>query len=494
MSNRRAFLRLAAAGAMWPAARAWAQKAAKKPEGILVNDVHGQLSATWVYRIVQPETLDGLRAALRLASREKRALCIAGGRHSMGSQAFAADGVLVDTRKLAKVLSFDAERGLVELEAGIEWPELLEALKTLQPPERKWAFNQKQTGADRLTLGGSLAANAHGRGLTLPPMISDVEAIKLLDARGRLIECSRTENAELFGLAIGGYGLFGVIYSVTLRLVPRRQLERVVEVRTIEGLAGAFAERIGEGFLYGDFQYAIDDASPEFLRRGVFSCYRPVAEEQPIAPTQRELGEHDWEELLYLAHTDKSAAFRRYADYYLSTNGQIYWSDEHQMSIYPENYHRTIDQRRGAANRGTEVITEIYCEREALEAFMAEVRTYALRAKTEIIYGTVRWIEQDRESFLAWAKKPYACVIFNLHVERTSTGLIRAADAFRALIDIGLRHGGSYYPTYHRYALRRQVEAAFPQFAEFLKLKRKYDPGELFQSDWYRHYKKMFFG
>ena len=47
MGNRRAFLRLAAAGAIWPTV-AWSQKAAKKPEGILVNDVHGQLSATWV--------------------------------------------------------------------------------------------------------------------------------------------------------------------------------------------------------------------------------------------------------------------------------------------------------------------------------------------------------------------------------------------------------------------------------------------------------------
>ena len=491
MADRREFLRRAAAGALWPTA-AWAQKASKKPEGILVNDVHGQLSATWVHRIVQPETLDAVRSALRFAAREKRGLCIAGGRHAMGSQAFASDGVLIDTRKLTKVLSFDAERGLIEVEAGIEWPELLQVLAERQPEGRKWAFNQKQTGADRLTLGGSLAANAHGRGLTLPPIIGDVEAIKLLDHRGQLVECNRQQNAELFSLAIGGYGLFGFIYSVTLRLVPRRELERVVEVRTIDGLAAAFASRIADGFLYGDFQYAIDDASPDFLRRGVFSCYRPVAEERPIPPSQRELGERDWTELLYLAHADKAAAFKRYADYYVSTNGQLYWSDEAQMSIYPDNYHRDIDQRLGSANRATEVITEIYCDRDALEAFMAEVRSYALGARTQIVYGTVRLIEQDRESFLAWAKKPYACIIFNLHVERTSTGLIRASDAFRALIDIGLRHGGSYYPTYHRYALRRQVEAAFPQFADFLKLKRKYDPGELFQSDWYRHYKKMF--
>ena len=120
MPSRRDFLRLAALSALAPREGAWAQaRKAKKPEGILVNDVHAQLSATWVNRIVQPVTLDAVRAALRLARRENRALCIAGGRHSMGSQAFADDGVLVDTTKLTKVLAFDAERGLIEVESGM---------------------------------------------------------------------------------------------------------------------------------------------------------------------------------------------------------------------------------------------------------------------------------------------------------------------------------------------------------------------------------------
>src|SRR5688500_19327824 len=42
------------------------------------------------------------------------------------------------------------------------------------------------------------------------------------------------------------------------------------------------------------------------------------------------------------------------------------------------------------------------------------------RDKVDIIYGTVRLIEQDRESFLPWARRPYACVIFNVHVEHTT--------------------------------------------------------------------------
>jgi len=74
----------------------------------------------------------------------------------------------------------------------------------------------------------------------------------------------------------------------------------------------------------------------------------------------------------------------------------------------------------------------------------------------------------------------------------TGEGLRHAANAFRRLIDLGIRHGGSYYLTYHKYATRKQVEACYPRFAEFLRLKRKHDPGELFQSDWYRHYRGMF--
>ena len=507
MITRRSFLRLAAAAAaaaQWPHA-AWSQaaKKAKPPPGILVNDLHSQLNSTRVYRISTPTTADAVRGVLASARKEKRPVCIAGGRHAMGGQQFCADAQMIDTRKLNRVLSFDGERGLLEVESGIQWPEILAYLQTSQvamnaadktgPGGNAWAFAQKQTGADRLTIGGCLSANIHGRGLTMPPFIHDVESFRLINSRGNLLNCSREENPELFRLAIGGYGLFGFIYSATLRLVPRRKLERVVEVRDIAGLAGAFAERIREGFTYGDFQYAIDEKSDDFLKRGVFSCYRPVEDERPMPTLQHELGEGEWTELLYLAHTNKAEAFKRYSAHYLATSGQLYWSDEHQMSHYPDEYHRALDRMTDAPNKSTEAICEIYVEREALERFMGEVRDYARRENVNIIYGTVRLIEQDRESFLAWARKPYACVIFNLHIEHTTGGVIRGADSLRRLIDLGLRHGGSYYPTYHRFALRRQVDVCYPQMQEFLKLKRKYDPDERYQSEWYRHYKRMYF-
>ena len=357
MIDRREFLKIAGLTATWPSAGAWAQ-----PSGVIVNDLHSQLNATRVNRIVEPETLAAAREAIAAAKRERRAVCIAGGRHAMGAQAFATDGVLIDIRKLDRVLAFDMERGLIEVESGMQWPKLLEDLTSAQRGRvKQWGFAQKQTGADRLTMGGCLSANVHGRGLTLPPFVGDVESFKLLDATGDLKNCSRTENPEVFRLAIGGYGLFGFVYSVTLRLVPRRKIERVVEVRDIEGLPAAFAGRIRDGFIYGDFQYSIEDKADTFLRRGVFSCYRPVADSTPIPASQKELAEGDWTALLRLAHVDKPGAFKRYAGYYLSTNGQVYWSDEHQMSIYPDYYHREIDRELKAKTRATEAITEIYC-------------------------------------------------------------------------------------------------------------------------------------
>jgi hypothetical protein len=103
-------------------------------------------------------------------------------------------------------------------------------------------------------------------------------------------------------------------------------------------------------------------------------------------------------------------------------------------------------------------------------------------------------MENGKEELISLGDDPsrFACVIFNLHVTHDSQGIENSARAFRSLIDLGIRNNGSYYLTYHRWATREQVETCYPQFREFLQLKLKYNPREVFQSAWYRHYKRMF--
>ena len=461
--------------------------------GVDVNDIHSQLNPTTVDRVVPVDSLEAIQSAIATAQSEGKSLSIAGGRHAMGAQQFGSDTILMDTVPLNRVLDFDADAGLITVEAGIYWPELIAAMRQAAPAHpSQWAIAQKQTGGDRMSMGGALAANVHGRGLRMRPIIADVESFVLVDANGNALNCSRSENSELFRLVVGGYGLFGVVYSVTLRLVPRQKLQRTVTVIEIDELMPAFAQRIEEGFLYGDFQYSIDDSSEGYLAKGVFSCYRPVAPDTPIPEEQRELSVDDWRRLILFAHVNKPQAFEQYVAHYLATDGQIYWSDLHQLGYYEESYHRMLDQYVGAAAPATEVITEVYVPRQSLAAFMRDVREDFQQNKTEVVYGTIRLVERDEESFLAWARENFACVIFNLHVSHTPEGQESAAAAFRRLIDRAIQFGGSYYLTYHKHATRAQVEECYPQLPEFLRLKRRYDPGERFQSDWYRHYAAMF--
>ena len=462
----------------------------------IVNDIHSQLNVTRVAAIVDVRQIDDARDAI-VAAGADAPICIAGGRHAMGGQQFLENGTLLDTRGFGRVLALDVERGLVEVEAGIQWPELVRDLAALQPSRletARWSIRQKQTGADRLSIGGALSANIHGRGLTMRPFADDIESFTLVDATGSIRQCSRSENHELFRLAIGGYGLFGFVATVTLRLARRRQLERVVELVTSDQLAAAFEERIAAGFLYGDFQFAIDPASPDFLHRGILSAYRAIHDAGPMPNDQLMLTPEQWRGLLLLAHVDKSRAFQLYAAHYLATSGQRYWSDLHQLTTYLDDYHVAVDAHlrlHGGGAPATEVITELYVPLDRLEALLAGAREDFRRNAVDVIYGTVRLIERDDESFLAWARHRSACVIFNLHTTHTPAGLAHAADAFRRLIDLAIAQNGSYYLTYHRHARRDQVLACHPALPEFLRRKLAYDPAECFQSSWYRWYRDL---
>jgi FAD/FMN-containing dehydrogenase len=322
--------------------------------------------------------------------------------------------------------------------------------------------------------------------------VQDVVAYRLLQADGREIEVSRTRNPELFRLAVGGYGLFGVVTTVDLKLQRRLKLRREVAVLPLAELPDAFAARIREGFLYGDFQFKTDERADDFLKTGVFSAYTPVPPDTPMPADQQSLSPAAWRQLFALAHLDKARAFDTYRDYYLGTNGQVYWSDTHQLSYYDAEFDSELRRLAPDYPPGSLMITELYVPMSKLVAFMDSLARDIRQHEANLIYGTIRLIRRDDETILAWAREDFACIVMNLRVGHSDLGLQEAALQFQRLIDLALEQGGSYFLTYHRWARKDQVMKAYPQFVEFLELKRSYDPEERFQSEWYRHYRAMF--
>jgi FAD/FMN-containing dehydrogenase len=453
-----------------------------------VNDTHSALYRAVVSRIIEPLTVEDVVQAVNDARTSGQPLAIAGGRHAMGGQQFLAASTLLDMRRLNRVRRLDDSRGLIEVEAGISWPDVFRGYLVRPHGERSpWGIRQKQTGADRLTIGGAVAANIHGRCLAARPFIDDIESLEVVTSDGKLVTCSRTQRAELFRHVVGGYGLFGVVTSATLRLVPRVQVERVVSMLEIEALIETLERRILDGYLYGDFQFATDPTHSSFLRTGVLACYRPTDRVRPVPSTQRRLSQSDWNRLLELAHVDKRRAFEEFSAFYRATSGQLYWSDTHQLNLYLESYHEPLDKRLGRGVRGSEMITEIYVPRRQLVSFMDDVREDFRANHVDFIYGTIRLIEKDSESALPWARERYACVIFNLHIDHLPRSIVDARATFTRLIDHAIAHAGSFYLTYHRFARRDQLLACHPGINAFLAAKHRFDPAGVFQSDWYRH-------
>lgn len=134
-----------------------------------------------------------------------------GGCRSYGDACLAKK--VLSTLPLNNFIEFDSDRGLLKCEAGIT---LKSILSFIVP---RGYFLPVTPGTKHPTLGGCLAADVHGKNHHKDGSIANfTEEFELILADGTKARCSRDEEAELFWATIGGMGLTGTIYSVTLRL------------------------------------------------------------------------------------------------------------------------------------------------------------------------------------------------------------------------------------------------------------------------------------
>lgn len=135
-----------------------------------------------------------------------------------------------DPARLDRVLGTDVERGLIEVQSGALWTRLAAHL-------RPGDTTAQALCAARATVGESVASNAAGPDGR--PIVGYLQSFTLVTPDGHLRRIDRIGSPELFALVVGGQGLFGALYSVTLRLDA---LERAAaEARAHETLMAAGA-------------------------------------------------------------------------------------------------------------------------------------------------------------------------------------------------------------------------------------------------------------
>jgi FAD/FMN-containing dehydrogenase len=128
-----------------------------------------------------------------------------------------AHSLKLDGSEMDRVLHLDAKRGLLELQAATRWTELARHLASHRIAIDAFAC---MPGAPA-TVGEAVAQAAPGPdGL---PVSVHVAAITLCTPDGELRRADRDANGELFRLALGGHGVIGVLYSLTLSIESLRK-------------------------------------------------------------------------------------------------------------------------------------------------------------------------------------------------------------------------------------------------------------------------------
>src|SRR5262249_51828710 len=129
-------------------------------------------------------------------------------------------------------------------------------------------------------VAATFSVNAHGWPVPYGPFGTTVRSCRLMLADGTLLTCSPTENSEVFSLAMGGYGLLGVILDLDVDMVENLLLQPTFEVLPSHAFAGRFIRAIDADQAVRMAYGRLSVARQGFFEEALLVTYRP----QPTPP------------------------------------------------------------------------------------------------------------------------------------------------------------------------------------------------------------------
>ncbi|MEZ4754630.1 MAG: FAD-binding oxidoreductase [Bdellovibrionota bacterium] len=132
---------------------------------------------------------------------------------SYGDSCLNANGQILSSRSLSRIISFDISSGIIEVESGITLAEILDFSVT-----KGW-FIPVPPGTKFVSVGGAIANDIHGKNHhTQGTFGRHVLSFRLLRSDSQQLICTKDSNSKLFSATIAGLGLTGVILSAKIQL------------------------------------------------------------------------------------------------------------------------------------------------------------------------------------------------------------------------------------------------------------------------------------
>ncbi len=440
----------------------------------IVNDIT-QLNPVRVMAIVAPTSVEDVQEALR---RTTGPVSVGGGRFSMGGQTASPGSLHFDMRTLNRIVWFSSEDKVIRVQAGVRWCDIQ---RFVDP--HGLAVKIMQTYAN-FTVGGALSVNCHGRYIGLGPLVLSVRSIKIALHDGSVVEASRTQHADLFFAAIGGYGAMGVVVEVELDLAENRRVKRTHAVMPLGQYWAHFRNTVRNNpkavfhnaDLYAPHYKTVrsvtwvetDEAATTATRLQPQTRSYPLHQYFLWAISETPFGKERREKLIDpLLYLRKKVHWRNFEAGY----------DVAELEP-PSRMHRTY------------VLQEYFVPVEQLEAFVPKMQEILRRHRVNALNISIRHAMPDTETLLGWAtRETFAFVLY--HKQRTrENAKSRVGVWTRELIDAVLEVGGTYYLPYQPHATVEQFHRAYPRAKDFFALKWEVDPNFRFSNSlWDKYYR-----
>ncbi|WP_308219954.1 FAD-binding oxidoreductase [Nitratireductor sp. ZSWI3] len=446
----------------------------------LLNDA-SELSPTPVIRHITvrqaPESavIDGLRAAIAEARAEGRPLTASTARHSMGGQSLARNGTVLTLDQ--EWLEADTAARTYRVAAGTRWSTVIARLDAIG-----FSPAVMQSNND-FGVASTFSVNAHGWPVPFSGCGATVRSLRLLTADGSLVTCSRSDNADLFNHAMGGYGLFGVITDLELDMVPNTLLAPTFERLSGQALGQRFAEALAADpsieMAYGRMDVSLD----RFFDDALLITYRPVADQSDIPPASGSGFMSYMARDIFRAQlgSDGVKHFRWWTEAALNP-GIAGSATRNSLMNEPVI---TLDDRDPSR---TDILHEYFVSPSRFADFVEACKEVIPASYQQLLNITLRYVDTDRDSVLAYAHEPRIAAVMLFSQEKTMRGEADMARMTEALIERVIAVGGSYYLPYRPHARIDQLTRAYPRATSFVAAKKAADPELLFRNGLWDNY------
>jgi FAD/FMN-containing dehydrogenase len=453
------------------------------PEALL-NDA-SRLNPTAVRGVIfagsSPTSTRELIAPLlrRIADGQDPPVAVSGVRHSMGGQSMLREGWVLDMQPL-RAVELDGANRVMRVGAGATWRDVIPVLNAAG-----FAPTVMQSNHD-FTVGGSLSVNCHGWHTNSQPIAGTVQSLRLLTADGDVVACSPQENPELFHLALGGYGMFGVILEADIAVVPN-VLFRKPEFDSVPtaDYARSFAQRVYADGSPVEMAYGRLSVDPDsFLDEAIIATFTPVPDTRgdvlPLTPAlSSEIARAVYRNS---ANSDAGKAFR----WFLEREASPWLADETSRNSVLNEPAAVFANR---SQDTTDILHEYFVPQDRLSEFVGHAKEIIRRAEGNLLNVTVRDVRRDTRTTLAYAHGDVFGLVMSFVQERTANGEDRMRGMTRELVDASIATGGSFYLPYRIHATKDQLRRAYPAWDNAMQAKDRYDPKHVFRNGLYDAYR-----